>query len=147
MRFKLKGIASSSLLSGAFLTVSITMALADTVPAPIDFHQTVLPILKDSCFACHVSGAAAPYAGSDPVMAKKTKKEVGDGLDALTMGDKFPFPDDDPASKQLKHLEKELSKGFMPPEAQAKLTLGLPLSDKNRKLLLDWVAQEKKANP
>ena len=84
------------------------------------------------------------YAGTDPVMAKKIKKETGDSLDDFPMGDQFPFPDEEPVAKQLKHLEKELSKGLMPPEAQAKLGLGLPLSDKNRKILLNWVDQQKK---
>jgi|GEM_PF-2443016 hypothetical protein len=140
MRFHLQNTLSSLFLF-AFLG-SASWSLADTTP--IDFHATIVPILKDSCFACHVPGAAAPYAGTDPVTAKKIKKEVGDGVDALTMGDKFPFADEDPAAKQLKHLEKELAKGFMPPKAQAKLSLGLPLSDKNRKILLSWVAQEKK---
>jgi hypothetical protein len=41
-------------------------------------------------------------------------------------------------------LEKELTKGFMPPRVQAETGLGLPLSDQNRKTLLSWVAQEKK---
>lgn len=117
-------------------------AFADSAPTPIDFHQTVLPILKDSCFACHIPGSA--YAGTDLVMAKKIKKEIGDSLEDFPMGDQFPFPDEEPAAKQLKHLEKELSKGLMPPEAQAKLRLGLPLSDKNRKILLNWVDQQKK---
>ncbi len=144
MRFQFKNIVSAGLLSGAVLISSTTLAVADSAPTAIDFQKTVVPILKDSCFACHVPGASTPYTGTDPVVAKKIKKEVGDGLDALTMGDKFPFADEDPAAKQLKHLEKELTKGFMPPKAQAKLSLGLPLSDKNRKILLDWVAQEKK---
>ena len=52
----------------AFFLTSFT-AFADNVPTPIDFHQTVLPILKDSCFACHVLGAA--YSNTNAVMDKK----------------------------------------------------------------------------
>jgi len=141
MRFQLKKPLTSILLSGAFSVILTACASADT---PIDFHKTIVPILKDSCYACHVPGAATPYAGQDPILAKKIKKEIGDGTNALTMGDKFPFADEDPAAKQLKHLEKELTKKMMPPDDQAKLGLGLPLSDKNRKILLDWVAQQKK---
>ena len=55
-----------------------------------------------------------------------------------------PSAGEDPVAKQLKHLEKELTKKMMPPDDQAKLGLGAPLSDKNRKILLDWVAQQKK---
>jgi hypothetical protein len=124
-----------------FLTAFSTAAWGGD--APLDFHKTILPILKDSCFACHVPGADAPYASKNPLVAKKIKKEVGHALENLTMGDKFPFVDEDPAAKQLKHLDKELTKELMPPDDQEKLGLGLPLSDKNRKILLDWVAQEK----
>jgi hypothetical protein len=141
MRFQLKKSLASLLLSGAVSLAWTACASADT---SIDFHKTIVPILKDSCYACHVPGAAAPSVSQDPILLKKIKKEIGDGVNALTMGDKFPFADDDPAAKQLKHLEKELTKQMMPPEAQAKLGLGLPLSDKNRKILLDWVAQQKK---
>jgi len=144
MRFQLKKSLASILISGAFSAALTACALADTAPTLIDFHKTIVPILKDSCYACHVPGAAAPYKGGDPILAKKIKKEIGDGTDALTMGDKFPFTDEDPEAKQLKHLEKELTKQMMPPDAQATLGLGLPLSDKNRKILLDWVAQQKK---
>jgi len=141
MRFELKKSLASILLS-SLASVSLTaFASADT---PIDFHKTIVPILKDSCYACHVPGADASFTSKDPIMEKKIKKDVGAGIDALTMGDKFPFPDEDPAAKQLKHLEKELTKRMMPPGDQAKLGLGLPLSDKNRKILLDWVAQQKK---
>ena len=147
MKIQLKEAFISLLFLAAFSMIVNSQAFADTAPASIDFHKTVLPILKDSCFACHAPGSDASNTSKDPILVKKIKKEVSDGLEALTMGDKFPFADDDPAAKQLKHLEKELSKGFMPPEAQAKLKLGLPLSNKNRKILLDWVAQQKKANP
>jgi len=127
-------------LAAFFMTLD---AFADNAQPPVDFHQTVLPILKDSCFACHVPNAAVPYTGTDPVLAKKIRKEIGDALEDLTMADKFPFPADEPSAKQLKQLEKELSKGLMPPDDQAKLKLGLDLSDKNRKILLNWVAQQK----
>ncbi len=141
----MRGYVKNKLASVSFLAFALMpfTAFADN-PAPVDFHQTVLPILKDSCFACHVPSGAAPAAGTDPVLAKKIKKEIGDALEDFTLADKFPFPVDEPVAKQLKQLDKELSKGFMPPEAQAKLGLGLALSDKNRKVLRDWVDQQKK---
>jgi len=119
-----------------------SFALADNLP--IDFHQTVLPILKDSCFACHVAGADTAYASKDPAVEKMIKRESLNGVNDFPMSDQFPFADKDPATKQLEHLEKELSRSFMPPHAQDKLGLGLSLSDKNRQVLLEWVAQEQK---
>ncbi len=126
----------------AFYIAFTTQAFADNT-LPIDFYKTVLPILKNSCFACHVAGTNAPDASKDPVLIKKKNKVVGDGIDDFTMDEKFPFPADKSVTKQLKHLEKELTQHNMPPDSQSKLGLGLPLSDKNRKILLDWIAQEK----
>jgi hypothetical protein len=132
--------------SSVFLATFFTIlnAFAETAPGKSDFQQTVLPILKDSCFACHAPGETATYTGSDEVLAKKIKKEVSDGTEDFPMGRQFPFPDDESTATQLKHLEKELSKGLMPPEAHEKLGLGQPLSDPNRKILLNWIDQQKK---
>lgn len=85
MRFQLK-ISAAILFSAA-----CAVALADTAKGPVDFNKTVLPILKDSCFACHLPGADKPYASKDPQLTKQIKKVVGDGLENLTMGDKFPL--------------------------------------------------------
>ena len=131
-----------------FSLLCLTSSYVKAGDANIDFNKTILPILKDSCFACHVPGGDAPYASKDPLLSKKIKKEVADALENLTMGDHFPFADEDSAAKQLKHLEKQLTKYRMPPNAQAELGLGLPLSDTNRKLLLKWITQQMKAlNP
>jgi len=138
-------ISYKTTLAGAlFIAAFASQSMADTAQAPIDFNKIVLPILKDSCYACHVAGADKPYTSKDPAIEKKIQKAVADGLDALTMGDKFPFPSEQSLGKQLHHLEKVLTKGFMPPESQAKYGIGQPLSDKNRKVLLKWVAQMQK---
>jgi hypothetical protein len=135
----------NTLAVALFIGTFASQAMADTAPAAIDFHKTVLPILKSSCFACHVAGADKPYTSKDPAIEKKIQNAVSDGLDALTMGDKFPFPSEQSPGKQLHHLEKVLTKGFMPPESQAKYGIGQPLSDKDRKVLLKWVAQVQKS--
>jgi hypothetical protein len=128
----------------AMFFMTFSTVLAASAPTSIDFHLIVLPILKDSCFACHLPDGDAVRAAKDTALEKKINKEVGDGIDDFTMDEKFPFPADKSVSKQLKHLENELTQHTMPPKEQVKFGLGLPLSDKNRKLLLDWVIQQKK---
>ena len=138
MRFSFK-VAFALTLS--LLSIFVSKTWADGTPA-IDFKKTVLPILQNSCFACHVSGTKVTLP-TDPDLAKKANKEIADAMEDFTMGNQFPFPCDEPVAKQIKHLEKTLSKGFMPPHSQTKLGLGSPLSDDDRKTLLAWVAQQK----
>ena len=113
--------------------------------AAIDFKTTVLPILKNSCFACHVSGTPVTLP-PDALLAKKAQNAIDRATEKFPLGTSFPFPGDDPAVKQIKFLQKSLSKGFMPPKSQTKLGLGAPLSDQDRKTLLSWVAQLKAAS-
>ncbi len=126
------------------ILVSLLFLLAVPVKASpkIDFKKTVLPVLQNSCFACHNNTTGAPDNVS-PSVLKKMNKVISDGTEDFSMSETFPFNNDEPLAKQIKHLEKEISKGFMPPDEQAKYHLGAPLSDKDRKTLLDWVAQEK----
>jgi hypothetical protein len=121
------------------------LALGQTpaaIPAKIDFQASVLPILRRSCFTCHAPNASpTPVPPGDDFLAKRRETEIKDGLDAMEMGDQFPFPDDRPADRQLTLMEKKLRRRQMPPEAQKKLGLGVPLSDQETRLLLDWIGQ------
>lgn len=155
MKYDLK---KATLLAAGFLalgTLSTTLAddatpaaapAATTAAAPaadsgsIDFKTAVLPILKNSCFACHVSGTQVTLP-TDPELAQKAQNAMNHATQKFAMGESFPFPNDEPAAKQLSHLQKSVSKGFMPPKSQTKLGLGSPLSDQDRKTLLAWVAQ------
>lgn len=113
--------------------------------AKIDFSKTVLPILRESCFPCHVSGFYVPMPSITSDVARKIRKEAAKAQGDFEMGSQFPFSNELTAKKQLDHLAKELKEKKMPPESQKKLGVGLPLSDGNRKVLLEWVVQEKKA--
>jgi mono/diheme cytochrome c family protein len=114
----------------------------------VDFNKDVLPILQKSCFSCHAPELSAkPSMLPDPVLMKRQEGEVGDAQDALTMGAKFPFPDDSAPRKQLDHMEKKLRHNQMPPEIQKKLGLGASLSDAERQLLLDWITQQRTGTP
>jgi tetratricopeptide (TPR) repeat protein len=110
----------------------------------VDFKKDVSPILKNSCFACHVSDNDISTPVSDSVFEHRRQKEILNGIDSFPMGGQFPFPDDRPPLKQLDKMEKMIVKLRMPPEAQEKFHLGTPLSDVDRQLLLDWVAQTRK---
>lgn len=117
-------------------------------PARIDFEKSVLPVLQKNCFACHApSLGAEPSRPSDPVLVKRQEVEIEDTEDAIEMGKQFPFPDDRTPQKQMDKMEKKLRRRQMPPETGKKLGLGDPLSEENRRLLLDWIVQLRQANP
>ncbi len=134
---------ASSLLAAGFLSLGLLApALADdaTPAATIDFKATVLPILQNSCFACHVSGTKVTLP-ADPALAKKAQNQMDRAVERFAMGGSFPFPNDQSPAKQIAHMQKVISKGFMPPKSQAKLGLGSPLSAQDRSTLLAWLAQ------
>lgn len=140
-------LRKTALLAAGFLSLGLlSAALADdAAPAPpMDFKTKVLPILQNSCFACHVSGTQVTLP-ADPDLAKKAKNQMDHATDKFAMGNSFPFPNDDPAAKQIHHMQKTISKGFMPPKSQTKLGLGSPLSAQDRDTLLAWLAQLKSA--
>ncbi len=140
MKYTLK---KTALLAAGFLSLGLLApALADDAApaAAIDFKTAVLPILQNSCFACHVSGTSVTLP-ADPDLAKKAQNEMDRAVDKFAMGASFPFPNDQSADKQINHLQKSVGKGFMPPKNQVKLGLGKPLSKQDRATLLAWVAQ------
>lgn len=110
----------------------------------IEFEKTILPILRQSCFPCHMPGSLVLPPSVSPDVARKMRKESFKAQGDFEMNERFPFPNDNPAHKQLDFLEKEIKEKKMPPESRKKLGIGVSLSDTDRRILLKWVAQEKK---
>jgi hypothetical protein len=77
-------------------------------------------------------------------LKNKARREQIKAQADFEMGEKFPFPNGYSAKKQLARLEKELKEGRMPPKTRETFHLGAPLSDKDRKALLDWIDSQKK---
>ena len=137
-------------LMAAFGGVVPFEALAETsagFPPSVNenYIKTVLPILKQSCFACHGPQPQSLDLIQDPVLRKKATKVINKAQGMLQMEARFPFSKDEDPKQDLKDMSKALKKGWMPPEAQKKFNLGSPLSDVDRKTLLDWVAKSRKA--
>lgn len=109
----------------------------------IDFTKTVLPILRQSCFPCHVSDSYIPMPSVSSDIARKIRREAAKAQGDFEMGTQFPFLNELTARKQLEHLAKELKERKMPPETQKKLGVGAPLSEADRKVLLGWVSEVK----
>lgn len=111
----------------------------------VDFSKTALPILQQSCFACHGPKPQSTDNIQDPDLKKKAIKVIAKAQKEFTMSEIFPFPESDSPKDDLKDISKSLQKGWMPPKSQKTLNLGRPLSDQDKKALLDWASRTKKA--
>jgi cytochrome c553 len=117
----------------------------DKAALQADFSKTALPILQQSCFACHGPKPQSTDNIQDPDLKKKADKMIAKAQKEFAMAETFPFPQSDEPKDDLKDIAKSLQKGWMPPKSQKKLNLGQPLSAQDKKALLDWVARAQKA--
>lgn len=141
----LKIIGSKLLVLSFTLLLSSTL-LADTASSrklQADFSKSALPILQQSCFACHGPKPQSTDNITDPDLKKKADKMIAKAQKNFLMGETFPFPESDSPLDDLKDISKSLKKGWMPPKSQKAMNLGQPLSDQDKKTLLDWVDRAK----
>jgi hypothetical protein len=109
-----------------------------------NYVKTVLPILRQSCFACHGPKPQSLDLIQDPDLRKKGKKVIDSAQAMLQMEERFPFSGDDNPKQDLKDMSKSLKKGWMPPEEQKKFKLGIPLNDADKRIILNWVEKSMK---
>jgi|HubBroStandDraft_1064217.scaffolds.fasta_scaffold556635_1 hypothetical protein len=109
-----------------------------------NYVKTVLPILKQSCFACHGPKPQSFDLIQDPDLRKKGGKSIDSAQAMLQMEGRFPFSGDENPKQDLKDMAKALKKGWMPPEDQTKFKLGTPLNDADKRIILDWVEKSMK---
>jgi hypothetical protein len=94
----------------------------------IDFGRDILPILSDACFHCHGPAEVGRKAGLR-LDLEDAAKAILDDHAAIVAGK----PDE---SELIARIEESDPTAIMPPPA-----LNRPLSDKQKRLLRDWVAQ------
>jgi hypothetical protein len=137
-------------LTTAFLGSASSKALAED-PPPIPpsiqetYVKTALPILKQSCFACHGPQAQNLDQIHDPALKKQIGRIVASAQDMLQMGENFPFSADENSKAVLKDIVEAVQKGWMPPEEQKTFNLGTPLNDADKKIILDWAQKSTKS--
>jgi hypothetical protein len=110
-----------------------------------DYSKTALPILQQSCFACHGPKPQSIDGIQDPKLRKKAVKAVIRAQKTFPMAETFPFPESEDSKDDLKIFSKSLRKSVMPPKYQKTLNMGQPLSALGKKALLDWAARTRKA--
>jgi hypothetical protein len=124
---------------------SLLAEAKDPVSLQADFSKTALPILQQSCFACHGPKPQSTDGIQDPDLKKKANKVIAKAQKEFNMAETFPFPQSDEPKDDLKDISKSIQKGWMPPKSQKALNLGQPLGPKDKKALVDWTARALKA--
>ncbi|HTC19936.1 MAG TPA: heme-binding domain-containing protein [bacterium] len=133
------------LVFGLFLPQTLLADTTDKAALQADFSKTALPILQQSCFACHGPKPQSTDTMKDPDLKKKADKMIAKAQKDFSMAETFPFPQSDEPKDDLKDITKTVQKGSMPPRSQKVLNLGQPLSAQDKKALLDWAARARKA--
>lgn len=97
--------------------------------APVDFNRDIRPILSEHCFACHGPDEAQRKAGLRLNDQASAFNELKSGVRAIVAGK----PSESELVKRVLTSDED---DLMPPHK-----FGKPLSDPQKNLLKDWVAQ------
>ena len=141
---KMAGICFSLFLAAGISTAQTTPVSGVTDDSEIakvnaDYAEKVLPIFRQSCFACHGPQPLDTDHVQDPLAQKRMAKLIKRAKYQFPMFETFPYPGDDDPEESLRHLVKSMKKNSMPPEKSQKLfKMGQPLGAKERKIILDW---------
>ncbi len=121
-------MSSSSLYAGSLLSVLIvwTVRLSAAEPVAINFTRDIQPILADRCWGCH--GRDKPTAGLKLSDRESAIAKRENHAPAIVPGK----PDDSELFRRILSADAET---IMPPPETQK-----PLSDRQKKLLRDWIA-------
>ncbi len=104
-----------------------------------DYGSKVLPIFRQSCFACHGPQPQDTDHVADPDAQRRMVKLIKRAKYQFPMVETFPDPGDDDPADSLGRLIKSLKKDAMPPAKSQKLFgMGQPLSAKDKKIILSW---------
>ncbi|MEO6455807.1 MAG: heme-binding domain-containing protein [Ginsengibacter sp.] len=120
--------------SGQVLRTDITKA--------VNVPDTVLNVLKNSCYDCHSNNTRYPwYVNIEPVgwiMAKHIK----DGKEDLNFSEFSNYSKRKQANK-LRAIETSIKEGSMPISSYTFMHTNANLSEENKKLVIDWALHVK----
>ena len=117
------------MILAALSSLALASPAADAPPALLDFNRDVRPILSDRCFGCHGPDAATQRAG--------LRLDTAEGAYALLRsGHRAIVPGDLDASEAAARLRSVDPDEMMPPPE-----LKRPLNEREREILLRWIAQ------
>lgn len=110
--------------------------ISHTVNTP----DTVLALLKNSCYDCHSNNTRYPWYNNIQPVAWWLHSHISDGKRALNF-DEFGSYTLKRQLNKLKGIREEVAGGDMPLSSYTLIHTGAKLSDAEKKLIGDWTVQ------
>ena len=108
---------------------------------------SVSGIVQDKCMACHSRGYDLPFYAKVPGISAIIEKDYRDGIRAMDLNQELVQRKDRPVGETvLAKMEWVILNDTMPPAKFAVVHWGSRLSDQDKKDILTWVAQTRKAH-
>ena len=135
------------LASAALVLLACTPASAQGLDDVKHKFASVSGIVQDKCMACHSRGYDLPFYAKVPGISGIIEKDYRDGIRAMDLNQELVQRKDSPVGETvLAKMEWGILNDTMPPAKFAVVHWGSRLSDQNKKDILAWVAQTRKAH-
>lgn len=135
------------LASAALVLLACTPAMAQGLDDVKHKFASVSGIVQDKCMACHSRGYDLPFYAKVPGISAIIEKDYRDGIRAMDLNQELVQRKDRPVGETvLAKMEWVILNDTMPPAKFAVVHWGSRLSDQDKKDILTWVAQTRKAH-
>ena len=135
------------LASAALVLLACTPAMAQGLDDVKHKFASVSGIVQDKCMACHSRGYDLPFYAKVPGISGIIEKDYRDGIRAMDLNQELVQRKDRPVGETvLAKMEWVILNDTMPPAKFAVVHWGSRLSDQDKKDILTWVAQTRKAH-
>ena len=133
--------------TGLGLALLAGQAVAGANMPPMEKFARVSSIVGEKCMACHTRGYDLPFYAKVPGIKEIIEKDYRDGFRSMDLNTELVQNKSKVAGETvLAKMEWVVQNDSMPPAKFALVHWGSRLSDQDKKLILDWVASERKAN-
>lgn len=104
--------------------------------------QQVAAILENKCAHCHVPNTPAPFYAAIPGFSGVIASDVAEALASIDLAaELFPGENAKIAEPVLAKIEREIAAGSMPPAPYRAFHWSSGLSDSDKSVLKNWIAQ------
>ncbi|WP_303949450.1 cytochrome c peroxidase [Desulfovibrio piger] len=135
------------LASAALVLLACAPATAQGLDDVQHKFASVSGIVQDKCMACHSRGYDLPFYAKVPGIRGIIEKDYRDGIRALDLNQELVQRKDRPVGETvLAKMEWVILNDTMPPAKFAVVHWGSRLSDQDKKDILTWVAESRKAH-
>lgn len=104
-----------------------------------EYKVKIKPIFKRSCFDCHSNKTNFPWYYKIPGVKQLIDSDIKEAKTHLDFSKDYPFISHGSPVNDLESISKSLKKGSMPPSQYLWLHSNSKLSNKEIKIIQDWI--------